>query len=198
MLRRYSTIEARQFMATKLRILGISGSLRAGSYNTAALHAAVDLCPDDAEIEICDIGDLPPYNEDVDKQPPDVATRFRDKIRSADAILFSSPEYNYSVPGQLKNAIDWGSRPYGQGAWTGKSALIMGCSPGAIGTARMQYHLRQIMVFLDMYPLNKPEVMINNCASKFDEQGRLTDEKTREFLRQALEALVHWTRRLQQ
>src|SRR4051812_20617170 len=183
-------------MATRLRILGISGSLRVGSYNTAALRAAVELCPDDAEIEICDIGGLPPYNEDVDKAPPEIATSFRERVRAADAILFSSPEYNYSVPGQLKNAIDWGSRPYGQSVWDGKTALIMGCSPGAIGTARMQYHLRQIMVFLNMYPLNKPEVMINNCASKFDENGRLTDEKTREFLRHALEALVEWTHRL--
>lgn len=185
-------------MATKLRILGISGSLRVGSYNTAALRAAVELCPEEAVIEICEIGGLPPYNEDVEKDPPAIATEFRERVRSADAILFSSPEYNYSVPGQLKNAIDWGSRPYGQSAWDGKPALIMGSSPGAIGTARMQYHLRQMMVFLNMHPLNKPEVMINNCAGKFDEQGKLTDEKTREFLRQALEALVHWTRRLQQ
>jgi chromate reductase len=179
-----------------IRILAISGSLRTGSYNTAALRAAVELCPDDAEIETYDISGFQPFNEDLEPNVPEYVTDFKAAIRGADAILFSSPEYNYSVPGHLKNAIDWASRPYGDSAWDGKPALIIGCSPGAIGTARMQYHLRQIMVFLNMHPLNKPEVMINNCASKFDAQGNLTDEKTREFLREAIEALVHWTRRL--
>ena len=180
----------------KLRILGISGSLRKGSYNTAALNAAIELCPDDAEITTFDIGVFGPFNQDAEANPPAAVTEFKAAIRAADAVLFSSPEYNYSVPGVLKNAIDWASRPYGDSAWDGKPALIMGAAGGAIGTARMQYHLRQIMVFLDMHPLNRPEVMINNCVEKFDEQGRLTDEKTREFLREALKALVHWTRRL--
>ncbi len=183
-------------MTEKLKILGISGSLRQGSYNTGALHAAVELCPNDAEIEIYDIGGFDAFNQDLEPNPPEKVTEFKAAIRSADAILFSSPEYNYSVPGHLKNAIDWASRPYGDSAWDGKPALIMGASGGAIGTARMQYHLRQIMVFLNMHPLNKPEVMINNCVGKFDEAGKLTDEKTREYLREAIEALVHWTRRL--
>ena len=183
-------------MTEKLRILGISGSLRRGSYNTAALQAAVELCPPDAEIEIYDIGGFQPFNEDLEPNALEDVVEFKAAIRAADAIIFSSPEYNYSVPGHLKNAIDWASRPYGDSAWDGKPALIMGCSPGAIGTARMQYHLRQIMVFLNMHPLNRPEVMINNCASKFDAEGNLTDEKTREFLREAIQALVHWTRRL--
>ncbi|MFL6375012.1 MAG: NADPH-dependent FMN reductase, partial [Pyrinomonadaceae bacterium] len=129
-----------------IRILGISGSLRTGSYNTAALRAAVELCPDGAEIEIYDIGGFEPFNEDLEPNPPEKVTEFKAAIRAADAILFSSPEYNYSVPGHLKNAIDWASRPYGDSAFDGKPALIIGCSPGAIGTARMQYHLRQIMV----------------------------------------------------
>jgi len=183
-------------MATKLRILGISGSLRAGSYNTAALQAAVELCPDDAGIEIYDIAGFDQFNQDREANPPEKVVEFKAAIRAADAVVFSSPEYNYSVPGVLKNAIDWASRPYGDSAWDGKPALIMGAAGGAIGTARMQYHLRQIMVFLNMHPLNKPEVMINNCVGKFDENGKLIDEKTREFLREALEALVHWTRRL--
>ncbi|HEV7698834.1 MAG TPA: NADPH-dependent FMN reductase [Pyrinomonadaceae bacterium] len=183
-------------MTEKLRILGISGSLRKGSFNTAALHAAQELVPEGVEMVVAEIGELPAFNQDLEADPPAAATSFKQAVREADAIVFSSPEYNYSVPGHLKNAIDWASRPYGDSAWDGKPALIMGASPGAIGTARMQYHLRQIMVFLNMHPLNKPEVMINNCASKFDEQGNLTDEKTREYLKQAIEALVHWTRRL--
>jgi chromate reductase len=183
-------------VAEKLRIIGISGSLRKGSYNTAALNAAVELCPDDAAIEVYDIAGFEQFNQDLEANPPAKVVEFKAAIRAADAVLFSSPEYNYSVPGVLKNAIDWASRPYGDSAWDGKPALIMGAAGGAIGTARMQYHLRQIMVFLNMHPLNRPEVMINNCVGKFDENGKLTDENTREFLKEALEALVHWTRRL--
>jgi chromate reductase len=183
-------------MTDKLKILGISGSLRAGSYNTSALRATQELCPEDATVEIYDINGFPAFNQDLDQQPPAKVTEFKAAIRAADAIIISSPEYNYSVPGHLKNAIDWASRPYGDSAWDGKPALIMGASGGAIGTARMQYHLRQIMVFLNMHPLNRPEVMIGNAQDKIDANGTLTDEATREYLKQALEALVHWTRRL--
>lgn len=183
-------------MTEKIRILGISGSLRAASYNTGALRAAVELCPDDGEIEICSIEDFPGFNQDMDEPPPQNVIEFKEKIREADAILFSSPEYNYSIPGGLKNAIDWASRPYTDNAWDGKPAAIMGTSIGGIATARMQYHLRQVMVFLDMHPLNKPEVMIGHAADKFDADGRLTDEKTREYIRKMLVALVGWTRRL--
>ena len=181
----------------KLRILGIAGSLRAGSYNMGALNAAVELCPDDAEIEIYSIDGFPGFSQDLEAEPPAKVAEFKQAIRAADAILISSPEYNYSIPGVLKIAIDWASRPYGDSAWEGKSAAIMGCSPGAIGTARMQYHLRQVMVFLNMHPLNKPEVMIGHCADKFDANGRLTDEKTREYIGKMLKTLVEWTRRLQ-
>ena len=183
-------------MTDKFNILGFSGSLRAASYNTAALRAAQELAPDGVELEIYDISEFPPFNQDVDSEPPQMVTELKAAIRAADAIIFSSPEYNYSVPGHLKNVIDWASRPYGDSAWDGKPALIMGASVGAIATARMQYHLRQIMVFLNMHPLNKPEVMIGTAQDKFDAEGKLTDEATREFLRQAIEALVHWTRRL--
>ncbi|MBK9153890.1 MAG: NAD(P)H-dependent oxidoreductase [Chloracidobacterium sp.] len=183
-------------MGDKIRILGISGSLRKGSYNTAALQAAAGLVPEDAEIEIFDISGLPNFDQDSEKDPPAKVTELKRKIREADAVIFSSPEYNYSVPGFLKNAIDWASRPYGDSAWDGKPAAIMGASPGAIGTARMQYHLRQIMVFLNMHPLNKPEVMINNCTSKFNEQGELIDEKTKEFIADMLKKLVDWTVRI--
>lgn len=183
-------------MSDKIKILGIAGSLRKGSYNRAALRAAAESVPDGAEMEIYDIGGFPGFNQDDDQDPPAKVTEFKQKIREADAIVISSPEYNYSIPGVLKNAIDWASRPYGDSAWDGKPAAIMGCSPGAIGTARMQYHLRQVMVFLNMFPLNKPEVMIGKCAEKFDSEGNLTDEKTREFIGKMLVSLVDWTKLL--
>ena len=183
-------------MAENLRILGISGSLRAGSYNTGALRAAVELAPEGVEIEVYDISGFPEYNQDADPNPPAKVTEFKGRIREADAVLFCSPEYNYSVPGVLKNAIDWASRPYGDSAWEGKPAGIMGASIGGIGTARMQYHLRQIMVFLDMHPVNRPEVMIANCTDKYDDQGNLTDEQSRKFVAQLVQALADWTRKL--
>ena len=183
-------------MAEKLKILGISGSLRKGSFNTAALNAAVELCPNDAEIEICEIGNLPLFDQDFEQDLPDVVKVFKEKISTADAILFSTPEYNYSIPGVLKNAIDCGSRPYGKSAWDGKPAAIMGASPGAIATARAQYDLRKMMVFLDMHPINRPEVMIGNCASKFDDDLNLTDEDTKKFITKMLENLIAWTKKL--
>ncbi len=184
-------------MADKLRILGISGSLRKGSFNTAALHAAIELCPDEAEIEICEIGNLPLFDQDFEHDPPAAVKEFKEKVAAADAILFSTPEYNYSISGVLKNAIDCGSRPYGHSAWAGKPAAIMGASGGAIGTARAQYDLRKMMVFLNMFPINRPEVMIGTAANKFDDQGNLTDETTQQFIRQMLEALIAWTKKLQ-
>ena len=114
-------------------------------------------------------------------------------IRETDALLFVTPEYNYSIPGVLKNAIDWASRPYGDNAWSGKPAAIMGASLGTIGTARAQYHLRQVFVFLNVLPINQPEVMIANAPDRFDEEGNLTDETTKEFIRRLLKSLVEWT-----
>ena len=183
-------------MSQTIKILGIAGSLRKGSYNQAALGAAASLVPASAEIEIYDIDGFSGFNQDLDQDPPGKVIEFKQKIREADAILFSSPEYNYSIPGVLKNAIDWASRPYGDSAWDGKPAAIMGVSPGNIGTARMQYHLRQVMVFLNMFPLNRPEIMIGNAAEKFDENGILTDEKTKEFIRKMLVSLVEWAHQL--
>ena len=185
-------------MTDKLKFIGFSGSLRSGSFNSGALRAAQELCPDGAEIEIYDISDFPPFNQDQDSDPPQMVTDLKAAIRAADAVIICSPEYNYSIPGHLKNVIDWASRPYGDSAWEGKPAAIMGASPGAIATARMQYHLRQVMVFLNMHPLNKPEVMIGNCADKYDAEGRLTDENTRQHISKMLAALVDWTRRLRQ
>ena len=183
-------------MSDSIKILGISGSLRKGSYNTAALRAAIELCPDEAEIEVCEIGHLPLFDQDFEQDPPAVVKEFKEKVAAADAILFSTPEYNYSVPGVLKNAIDCGSRPYGHSAWDGKPAAIMGASSGVIGTARAQYDLRKMMVFLNMFPINRPEVMIGKAAEKFDAAGNLTDDTTRDFIRQMLESLIAWTRKL--
>ena len=183
-------------MAEQLRILGISGSLRKGSFNSGALKAAVELCPGEAQIDIFDIAAIPPFNQDNDQDPPAVVRELKEKIIASDAVLFSTPEYNYSIPGVLKNAIDWASRPYGQSAWDGKPAAIMGASIGGIATARAQYDLRKMMVFLNMFPINRPEVMIGNCAAKFDESGNLADEATRFIIKEMLENLIAWTRKL--
>jgi len=183
-------------MNKPIRILGIAGSLRNTSFNRGVLRAATQLAPDGAIIEIFELDGIPGFNQDQEQNPPEKVAEFKRKIREADAILFVTPEYNYSVPGVLKNAIDWASRPYGDSAWNGKPAAIMGASVGGIATARAQYHLRQMMVFLNMFPVNQPEVMIGNAAEKFDEQGNLTDETTKGFIRQLLENLVTWTHRL--
>jgi chromate reductase len=185
-------------MNKPISILGIAGSLRRQSYNRAALRAATELVPEGATIEIFEIDGLPGFSEDEEQNPPAKVVELKKKVREADAILFVTPEYNYSIPGVLKNAIDWASRPYGDSAWNGKPAAIMGASIGAIGTARAQYHLRQVMVFLNMFPINQPEVMISNASKRFDAEGNLTDDATKEFIRQLLQNLIDWTRRLGQ
>ena len=183
-------------MNNPIRILGIAGSLRRQSYNRGALAAATELVPDGATVEIFDLDGIPGFNQDDEKNPPAKIVEFKSRIREADAILFVTPEYNYSVPGVLKNAIDWASRPYGDSAWNGKPAAIMGASVGSIATARAQYDLRKMMVFLNMFPINQPEVMIGNAAEKFDGQGNLTDENTKEHIRKLIQNLVEWTRRI--
>ncbi len=179
-----------------VKVLGICGSLRKGSFNMMALRVAHGLAPAGMKIDIADISAFPPYNEDVKAQgfPPAVQT-FRDQIAAADALLFVTPEYNYSVSGVLKNAIDWGSRPPNQ-PFDGKPVAIMGASGGVLGTARAQYHLRQICVFLNMFPVNKPEVMIPQAQTRFDAQGNLTDETAKGLIKQLLESLQAWTLRL--
>src|SRR5262252_8799960 len=181
-----------------MRILGIAGSLRRGSYNRAALRAATQLAPEGATVKTFELDGIPPFNQDEEQNPPTRVTELKRRIREADAILFVTPEYNYSVSGVLKNAIDWASRPRGDSACDGKPAAIMGATPGAIGTARAQYHLRQILVYLNMFPINQPEVMIGNAAARFDKEGNLTDATTQDFIRQLLQHLVEWTRRIGQ
>lgn len=177
-----------------ITVLGICGSLRAGSYNKATLRTAIELKPPGMTIETADIGSIPLYNEDVRAIgfPPPVE-KLRAQIAAADALLFVTPEYNYSISGVLKNAIDWGSRPPDQ-PFAGKPVAIMGAGAGMAGTARAQHDLRRSCVFLDMHPLNKPEVLIGQAQTKFDEQGRLTDEAARDFIRDQLVALEKWTR----
>ncbi len=179
-------------------ILGIAGSLRRDSFNKAALRAAQKLVPQSTTIEIFDLDGIPLFNQDEEKNPPAKVVEFKRRIREADAVLFATPEYNYSVPGVLKNAIDWASRPYGDSAWAKKPVAVMGASPGALGTARAQYHLRQMFVFLDMYAVNQPEVMIANAAQRFDAQGNLTDETSRKLIQQLLQNLVGWCQRVEQ
>lgn len=180
------------------KILGISGSLRKDSYNTALINNARSLLPKDTELVIFDrMADIPLFNQDMEAKLPKAVEYLKKEIGESDAILFATPEYNYSVPGVLKNMIDWASRPYGQSAWNGKPAAIMSAATGMIGGARAQYHLRQIFVFLNMYPLNKPEVIVPEADKKFDGQGRLTDIHTKDKISQLLQALVEWTRKLE-
>ena len=182
---------------TPFTILGIPGSLRKQSWNRAALRAAQQLVPDGVELKIFELDGIPLFNQDDEAHPPVRVAEMKAAVRAADAILIATPEYNYSVPGALKNAIDWASRPYGDSAWSGKSVAILGASPGTLGTVRAQIHLRQMSVFLDMYVMNQPEVMITGAHEKFDAQGNLTHEPTRELMRKQLAGLVAWSRRLE-
>ena len=184
-------------MADSIKVLGICGSLRQASYNGMALKAAGQNLPPGMTLEAFDkMAEIPPYNEDVKAKgfPPAVA-ELRAKIKAADALLFVTPEYNYSMSGVIKNAIDWASRPPDQ-PFDGKPVAIMGASMGLYGTARAQYHLRQSCVFLNMLPLNKPEVMIPQAQNKFDAQGNLTDAVTQQFIADLMLALAAWTKRL--
>jgi chromate reductase len=183
-------------MAATFTIFGFAGSLRIGSFNKSILRAALELVPPGVEIEIFDLEGIPPFNQDLDQRAPEKVTEFKTKIRAADVLLIATPEYNYSIPGVLKNAIDWGSRPSGDNSFEDKPLAIMGASRGMLGTARAQYHLRQSCVFLNMHPLNRPEVMVPFAHEKIDKDGRLIDQKSRELIRQLLENLVGWTKRL--
>jgi len=183
-------------MDKKIKILGFAGSLRKGSYNRSLLSAALEMVPKEATLEIFDLEGIPPFNQDLENQSPEKVMEFKAKIRAADAILMATPEYNYSIPGVLKNAIDWASRPYGDNAFDGKPVAMMGASVGMLGTARAQYHLRQSFVFLNMHPLNQPEVMVPFVQEKINQNGKVTDEKTKKKIGELLESLVVWTEKL--
>jgi chromate reductase len=177
-------------------ILGFAGSLRKDSYNKALLHAAIELIPKGVKLEVFDLEGIPPFNQDLEDNMPERVKKFKAKIRAADAILIATPEHNYSVPGVLKNAIDWASRPYEDNSFEGKPVAIMSASPGMFGGARAQYHLRQVLVSLNMHAINRPEVIVASADEKIDEKGNLTDEKARKKMRQLMESLVDWTKRL--
>lgn len=177
-----------------MTILGICGSLRKKSINKGLLKAAIEVTPEGIEIETFDIGVLPLFNQDFENNPPKEVSDFKEKIEEADAILFVTPEYNYSISGVLKNAIDWGSRPWGKNSWDEKPAAIMGAS-GPRGTVRAQMQLRQMFVTINVHALNKPELLVD-ATGKFDETGNLTDEKTKKRIVELLEALSSWTRKI--
>jgi chromate reductase, NAD(P)H dehydrogenase (quinone) len=177
-------------MVNSINILGFAGSLRKGSYNRLLLKTGTELLPENAALEIFDLEGIPPFNQDLEKTPPLKVSELKSKIKAADAVLIVTPEYNYSVPGVLKNAIDWASRPPGESAWPGKPLAVMSASTGMLGGSRAQYHLRQTLLFLDVIAVTKPEVFVTFAAGKFDESGKLTDEPTRKVVKQLLQALV--------
>ena len=181
-----------------LSVLGVAGSLRRASYNRSLLHAARDLAPPGMSLRTFELDAIPLYNADVEAAgDPGPVAAFKQAVREADALLVATPEYNYGVPGVLKNAIDWASRPPGKSPLAGKPAAIVGASMGQGGTIRAQLQLRQAFLFTEVYALLKPEVAIPRCQEKFDAEGRLTDEAARGQVRKLLEALRDWTLRLQ-
>ncbi|MCL5410938.1 MAG: NAD(P)H-dependent oxidoreductase [Patescibacteria group bacterium] len=179
----------------KIKILGVAGSLRKGSYNKMLLKEALRLAPKDVEINIFDIKDIPLFNQDLELNLPKSVINLKNKIKESDAILLVTPEYNYSIPGVLKNVIDWGSRPYGNNSWDKKPVAIMGASIGGFGTIRAQTHLRQTFIFTNMFPINN-ELFVSRANGKFDQNGNLTDNEIREKIIVLLQNLVDWTKKL--
>jgi len=180
-------------MSKTIKILGVCGSLRQQSFNKWSLLAAQKLVPANVKLDIYYLHDLPLYNQDHEANMPTAAKNFKTAIRNADCILFATPEYNYGLPGVLKNAVDWASRPYGDSAWKGKPCGIMSSSVGIFGGVRAQYALRNSFVFLEMNCLNSPEIMIGAAQSKFDKEGNLMDETTKKFIKDYLQRLVDLT-----
>jgi chromate reductase len=181
---------------TPVRVLGVAGSLRQGSYNRALLRAAVELAPPGMTLATFDLIDVPLYNGDVEAQgDPQGVAAFKQAIREADAVLFVTPEYNHGVPGVMKNAVDWASRPPRAAALDRKPVGIIGASPGMTGSARGQSQLRQAFEFTNSYCMPQPEILVFRAHEKFDAEGRLTDEATAKYLRAYLEALAAWALR---
>ena len=174
-------------------ILGIADSLRSASYSRAALRAAGELLPHGWRLEIFDLDGIPPFLPAEEARPPRAVTELKRQIRSADAILFVSPEYNNALPGVLKNAIDWASRPLGDSAWQYKPVAILGASVSVVGTVRAQLHLREVCVYLEMHPVNRQQVTITEASHKFDASGALVDLRSRGVIRVLLESLADWT-----
>jgi chromate reductase, NAD(P)H dehydrogenase (quinone) len=183
----------------ELTVAAFAGSLRRGSYNRALLRAAAEVAPAGIRISIVEIDDVPLYNADVEEAgEPEPVARFKAAIREADGLLIATPEYNHGVPGVTKNAIDWASRPPRKSPLDGKPVALLGASPGVTGTARGQSQLRQAFEFTNSYCMPQPEILVYRAHEKFDDEGRLTDEKTREYLGKFLEAFGQWIRRVRE
>jgi chromate reductase len=172
----------------------IVGSLRRDSFNKTLAHAVTSLAPAGFSFEFVDIGVLPLYSQDYDADFPEVARRFKQQIEAADALLFVTPEYNRSIPGVLKNALDWGSRPWGTNSWAGKPGAVLGTSPGATGTALAQQHLRNVLAYLDVTMLGQPEMFIKHSADQIDDTGNIVNDGTRKFLQKYVDRYEAWVK----
>jgi chromate reductase len=186
------TTKERKRMDKTRNVIVLVGSLREDSINRKVANALIELAPEGLKLGIIEIGHLPLYNQDDDAKPPAEWTEFRERIRAADAVLFVTPEYNRSVPAALKNALDVGSRPYGESAWSGKPGAVVSASPSAIGGFGANHHLRQSLVFLDIPTMPQPEAYIGNADKLFNAAGKLSDDETREFLRAFMQAYAAW------
>jgi chromate reductase, NAD(P)H dehydrogenase (quinone) len=178
----------------RYKVAVIVGSLRKESFNRKMAGALTALSPESLTLEIIEIGGLPHYNQDLDDNPPEAWAEFRKRLRTFDGVLFVTPEYNRSVPGVLKNAIDVGSRPYGKSVWDGKPGAVMSVSPGAIGGFGANHHLRQSLVFLNVPAMQQPEAYIGNAANLFDESGNLANDSIREFITKFMRAFAAWVK----
>jgi chromate reductase len=183
-------------MASSRTVAVLIGSLRKDSLNRKVANALIELAPKSLALEIIDIGQLQLFNQDLEQTPPKEWTEFKDKVRAKDALLFVTPEYNRSVPGVLKNAIDVASRPYGQSVWKGKPGAVVTAVGGAIGGFGANHHLRQSMVFLDVPMMQQPEAYVGGADKLFDASGKLTVDATREFLTKFMVAFESWIERI--
>jgi chromate reductase len=187
--------EERTVMSIPFDVGVFVGSLRKESFSRKTAHALIALAPTSLKLGIVEIGNLPLYNQDDEKNPPPASVAFKDRVREARAVLFVTPEYNRSTPGVLKNAIDIASRPYGDSAWNGKPGGVVSVSPGAVGGFGANHHLRQSMVFLNVPMMPQPEAYVGGAAKLFDASGALTDDSARDFLKKYMEAFARWVER---
>lgn len=178
-----------------LKIAVVVGSIRKDSINRKPAKAIVELAPSDLEFDFLDLGELPVFNQDHDQNPPAPVARVKAQVAAAGGLLFVTPEHNRSLPTALKNVLDWASRPYGSNLWAGKPAAIAGASPGAVGTAVAQAHLRSVLGYLDVPTLGQPEIYIRFTEGLIDDEGAVTNDGTRKFLQGFMDRYVAWTRR---
>jgi chromate reductase len=182
-------------MSTQKDVAVLVGSLRKDSFNRKMALALATMAPPSLKLEIVEIRHLPLYDQDGDANPPSEWTNFRERIRKADGVLFVTPEYNRSIPGALKNAIDVGSRPYGKSAWNGKPGAVVSVSPGAIGAFGANHHVRQTLVFLNVPAMPQPEAYLGGADKLFDAEGKIANPGTRDFLANFLTAFDRWIER---